>query len=167
MASARAMRVVGMVLVGICARVGLGQTAPATQPVRVEAVAVSGHTLRLRVEFGEGRKQTSLFVMPDARGAGEAVKEGTFTGVKNAAGTGGPEYWSKAGYGGLALGEDDNAPARWTRDAGSGKITWRVPGKTVDLYLMPAAGLEEAERNYAELTGRPPVPPRWAFGYMQ
>ncbi len=81
--------------------------------------------------------------------------------------TGVPFYWSSAGYAVLVLGEDDNSLASWQRNDGDGTITWTVPGSSIDLYLMPAARLQEAEEDYAELTGKPPVPPRWAMGYLQ
>lgn len=81
--------------------------------------------------------------------------------------TGVPYYWSSAGYSVLALGDDDNAPGNWQRNETDGTITWTMPGNSLDLYLMPAARLQEGTEDYAELTGRPPVPPRWAMGYMQ
>jgi len=81
--------------------------------------------------------------------------------------TGVPYYWSNTGYGVLALGSDDNAPASWQRPAADGPINWSVPGNAIDLYLFPAATLEASSQAYAELTGAPPVPPRWALGYMQ
>jgi alpha-glucosidase len=81
--------------------------------------------------------------------------------------TGVPYYWTNAGYSVLALGEDDNAPASWQRDGANGSIVWTVPGSSVDLYVTPAARLEEASADYAILTGKPPVPPRWTMGYMQ
>lgn len=81
--------------------------------------------------------------------------------------TGVPYYWSSAGYSVLALGENDNAPANWQRSEADGTITWTVPGSSVDLYLTPAARLQSAEEDYAALTGRPPVPPRWTIGYLQ
>ena len=76
-----------------------------------------------------------------------------------------PHFWSDAGYAALAVSADDNAPASWgPSDSG---ITWRFPGSSADLYLMPAGNLNDAARAYAMLTGPPPVPPRWAFGYLQ
>lgn len=81
--------------------------------------------------------------------------------------TGVPFYWTSGGYGVFALGEDDNAPASWQRNAADGAVSWTVPGKALDLYLMPASTLEEGCQNYAQLTGTPPVPPRWSLGYMQ
>jgi len=81
--------------------------------------------------------------------------------------TGVPYYWANAGYSVLILGEDDNAPASWQRNGDNGPIVWTVPGSSVDLYVTPAAQLEQASADYAVLTGKPPVPPRWAMGYMQ
>jgi len=81
--------------------------------------------------------------------------------------TGIPFYWSSAGYSVLALGEDDNAPGSWQRSGDKGEISWLVPGSSLDLYVTPTASLQRATEAYADLTGRPPVPPRWALGYMQ
>jgi alpha-glucosidase len=81
--------------------------------------------------------------------------------------TGVPYYWTNAGYSVLVLGEDDNAPAGWQKDGANGPIVWTVPGSSVDLYVTPAGRLEEASADYAVLTGKPPVPPRWTMGYMQ
>jgi alpha-glucosidase len=81
--------------------------------------------------------------------------------------TGVPYYWTNEGYSVLVLGEDDNAPASWQRDGANGPIVWTVPGDAVDLYVTPAARLDQASADFAMLTGKPPVPPRWAMGYMQ
>ena len=81
--------------------------------------------------------------------------------------TGVPFYWTNAGYSAFVLGESDNAPASWQRNPADGRITWTAPGNSIYLYLTPAATLEQASQDYAELTGKPPVPPRWAMGYMQ
>lgn len=78
-----------------------------------------------------------------------------------------PYYWSDAGYAVLAVTADDNHPARWRAGADGKSVTWTFPGKTADLYLMPALTLKDAARSYAKLTGYAPVPPRWAFGYLQ
>jgi alpha-glucosidase len=78
-----------------------------------------------------------------------------------------PHYWSDAGYAVLAVGEDDNAPASWKISVGQDHLTWRLPGSSADLYLMPAATLYDAAAAYAQLSGPPVVPPRWTFGYLQ
>ena len=76
-----------------------------------------------------------------------------------------PYFWSPAGYAILAVSADDNQPASWSLSGG--RVTWNFPGKSADLYLMPANSLAAAAEAYAQLTGRAPVPPRWAFGYLQ
>jgi alpha-glucosidase len=78
-----------------------------------------------------------------------------------------PYYWSTAGYSALAVTANDNQPASWNMASGAARCTWDFPGSKADLYLMPAANLEQAAKVYAQLTGYPPVPPRWTFGYMQ
>jgi alpha-glucosidase len=78
-----------------------------------------------------------------------------------------PYYWSPGGYSALAVAANDNTPAYWTGAADHSSITWHFPGTSGDLYLMPAATLAEASQAYAQLTGFPPVPPRWSFGYLQ
>ena len=46
-------------------------------------------------------------------------------------------------------------------------MAWTFPGRTADLYLMPAASLRQAEGAYVDLTGHPKVSPKWTFGYLQ
>jgi alpha-glucosidase len=78
-----------------------------------------------------------------------------------------PYYWSRAGYAALAVAADDNQPASWRSPAGQDCGSWSFPGATADLYLMPAADLHAAAGAYRRLSGAAPVPPRWAFGYLQ
>lgn len=78
-----------------------------------------------------------------------------------------PYYWARDGYAALAVTENDNAPASWTGASDQSSLTWHFPGKTADLYLMPASSLYAAARAYGQLTGLPPVPPRWTLGYLQ
>ena len=78
-----------------------------------------------------------------------------------------PRYWSDSGYAVLAVGADDNAPASWKISDEQDHLTWRFPGSSADLYLMPAATLYDAAAAYAQLSGPPAVPPRWTFGYLQ
>ncbi len=47
---------------------------------------------------------------------------------------------------------------RWQMSAASGEI---------DLYLFLGPSVAAVGGNYAELTGRMPMPPRWALGYQQ
>jgi len=78
-----------------------------------------------------------------------------------------PYYWCTAGYSALAVTGDDNQPASWKAVPDRSRVIWDFPGRTMDLYLMPAANLRAAAQAYAQLSGYPPVPPRWTFGYMQ
>ncbi len=78
-----------------------------------------------------------------------------------------PYYWSTAGYSALAVSDDDNRPAAWNEVPDQGCVIWDFPGTKANLYLMPAANLYDAAKAYAQLSGLPPVPPRWTFGYMQ
>lgn len=78
-----------------------------------------------------------------------------------------PYYWCSAGYAALAVSANDNRPASWRAPKSGEALTWTFPGPTADLYLMPAASLKAAAQAYAQLTGQAPVPPRWAFGYLQ
>jgi alpha-glucosidase len=78
-----------------------------------------------------------------------------------------PYYWCTAGYGALGVTSDDNSPAKWSADIDQGSVTWTFPGRSADLYLLPAANLHQAAQKYADLTGHPKVSPEWAFGYLQ
>jgi alpha-glucosidase len=127
---------------------------------------------------GPGRDGRPQVIAPMGTPAGQAAIYGSGDvngGILQSSGqgrvgngtTGVPYYWTGAGYSVFVLGDNDNAPASWQRSAADGPITWTVPGSCIDLYLTPAVTLEQASQDYAELTGKPPVPPRWAMGYMQ
>ena len=77
-----------------------------------------------------------------------------------------PYYWSTAGYAVFAISQDDLRPASWDGRDGN-QVAWDFEGTKCDLYLIPAANLEQACSGLAQLTGFPPVPPRWTFGYLQ
>ena len=78
-----------------------------------------------------------------------------------------PYYWSKKGYGAFVLGFDDDDPAHWTLNPARTRVTWTVPGKMAELYLIVAPTLRDAAQSYAQLSGAPLVPPEWVFGYLQ
>jgi alpha-glucosidase len=78
-----------------------------------------------------------------------------------------PYYWSTAGYAVLAVTANDNRPASWQGATNGEYLTWTFPGPEAELYLMPAASIEDAAETCAHLTGLAPVPPRWTFGYLQ
>ncbi len=67
----------------------------------------------------------------------------------------------------MAVTANDDTPASWSGADDQSAVTWHFPGTSADLYLMPAANLEAASKAYAELSGAPPVPPRFSQGYFQ
>ena len=78
-----------------------------------------------------------------------------------------PFFWAPSGFATFVVGPDDDKPAQCDGRVDGGAVTWAVPGRSADLYLIVAPKLGDATRSLLELTGRPPVPPRWAFGYLQ
>ena len=54
-------------------------------------------------------------------------------------------------------------PAGWTSSDGS--VQWTVEGGQFDVYLMPG-DQRTALSAFWDLTGRPALPPRYAFGFM-
>ena len=111
------------------------------------------------------KKHTPIAVYGCGNGVSSLQQSKVTTGVGNGVAVI-PYYWADAGYAVLAVTADDNSPAHWfATDEKS--VTWVFPGHTADLYLMPAATLKDAAKAYGQLTGPAPVPPRWAFGYLQ
>ncbi len=78
-----------------------------------------------------------------------------------------PFFWAPAGFATFVVGADPAHPAQCDGAVQNGAVTWAAPGAKADLYLMIAPTLGDASRSLLDLTGRPPVPPRWAFGYLQ
>src|SRR6202012_2268713 len=74
-----------------------------------------------------------------------------------------PYFWNSTGYSEFAVSGNSDAPATWDRP--NGKVTWKFSGKAANVYLWPAKTIYDGARGYAHLTGRPKLPPRWAFGY--
>jgi alpha-glucosidase len=78
-----------------------------------------------------------------------------------------PFFWAPAGFATFVVGSNDDAPAQCDGSIEDGAVTWAVPGSSADLYLIISPTLDDATRGLLGLTGRRPVPPEWAFGYMQ
>lgn len=57
-----------------------------------------------------------------------------------------------------------NYPANWTSSADG--VKWMAEGSSMDLYLMPAVDTYAYLKSHADLTGKPRVPPRYAFGFF-
>jgi len=78
-----------------------------------------------------------------------------------------PYYWDNAGYSAFGVSTNDDNPATWDRTKDKTALTWKFAGKEANLYLWPAKTMYDGASGYVKLTGRPKLPPRWAFGYLQ
>jgi alpha-glucosidase len=78
-----------------------------------------------------------------------------------------PYFWNNSGYSEFGVSVDDNNPSTWNRDKDKTTLTWTFIGKAANLYLWPAKTMYAGASGYVKLTGRPKLPPRWAFGYLQ
>ncbi len=114
-----------------------------------------------------------MSMKPDERFYGSGSDQSQMTlsnpNVKSYTGNGAayiPYYWSTAGYGVFVVSSHNNQPASRSVQGGQ-TMRWTMPGRSVDVYLMPASSLYKSLTAYTGLTGRPLVPPEWAFGYLQ
>ena len=126
---------------------------------------VTGETTNVTITLGWDR-HNPVGVYGCGNGTNSLVQSRAATGVSNGRAVI-PYYWSPAGYAVLAVTANDNQPARWRPGTDGKSLTWTFPGREGELYLMPAVSLKDAAEAYARLTGFAPVPPRWAFGYLQ
>ena len=78
-----------------------------------------------------------------------------------------PYSWNSTGYSAFGVSANDDNPATWNRAGDKAVLTWTFSGKAANLYLWPAKTIYDGARGYVKLTGRPKLPPRWAFGYLQ
>jgi len=76
-----------------------------------------------------------------------------------------PYLWNTAGFSVLGITKDDNKPANWTAEGSA--VNWTFKGTSADFYVWPAKTLYDAASGYVKLTGKPKLPPKWAFGYLQ
>lgn len=100
------------------------------------------------------------------RATKDLEKEQSASSVWNGA-AGIPYFWSTKGYSAFGVAVDDDKPATWDRTKGKADLKWNFTGKAANLYLWPAKTMYDAAGVYVKLTGRPKLPPRWAFGYLQ
>lgn len=82
-------------------------------------------------------------------------------------------YYSTDGYAALGVSPHSYSqkdfkhyPAPWDASQKSGIVLWTIAGKHADLYLMPASTHAAGLSAYWDLTGRPSVLPRYAYGFM-
>lgn len=73
-----------------------------------------------------------------------------------------PFYFSRRGYGVFI----DN-PWKAALDFGRDSVIYEAAGGPVRFYIIKGRGIGDVLERYTALTGRPPMPPRWAAGYMQ
>ncbi|MDP4210259.1 MAG: glycoside hydrolase family 31 protein [Bacteroidota bacterium] len=77
-----------------------------------------------------------------------------------------PYLWSSAGYSILGITNNDNRPATWSSN-GTSSVDWKFKGRSADLYLWLAQTLYDATKGLVKLSGKPKLPPKWAYGYLQ
>ncbi len=73
-----------------------------------------------------------------------------------------PFVWSTAGYG--MLFDFEQKGLVWKKCDGG--HYWRVPGGELDFYVLLADTPYQLLDAYTDLTGKPPIPPKWTFGFM-
>ncbi len=73
-----------------------------------------------------------------------------------------PFLWSTGGW--SALVANNGLGVSWKDE--NGRLTWTVPGSTLDLYVSVAKDGYGLLNAYSRLTGRAPIPPRWTFGFL-
>ncbi len=98
---------------------------------------------------------------PQMGRSGRLMKSFAQTTVGNGV-TQAPFFFSTAGYGMLV--DFEKKGAQWKRS--SGRHYWRVPDKVLDFYLFLGDTPYQILDSYTDLTGRPPIPPIWSFGFM-
>ncbi len=72
-----------------------------------------------------------------------------------------PFFISSKGYAFFLL---NSHQSRWTINSERGKLRIKVDGPPLDYIVIHAPTLKQNLQVYTSLTGRPPLPPRWAFG---
>jgi len=76
-----------------------------------------------------------------------------------------PFYLSSAGYGLLLCNSFDSYLGLTATRPGA--VDLRVAGGEMDYFIIPGPEPKDIISSYTLLTGRSPLPPRWAFGYWQ
>ena len=78
-----------------------------------------------------------------------------------------PYFWNNKGYSEFGVSANDDKPASWERANEGSVLTWNFIGREANLYLWPAKTIYNGANGYVKLVGKPKLPPRWAFGYLQ
>lgn len=72
-----------------------------------------------------------------------------------------PCFFSSRGYAMLLL---NSHPSTWKIDPDTHRLVIEVAGPPADYLLIRGPGFKRLVKTYTQLTGRPALPPRWAFG---
>jgi alpha-glucosidase len=159
-------------------------------PLRITVKDAAGHELLREAAGGKGAVRAwrglahHLVDLPRARyfGLGEQAASFERTGGRFVLwntdpfpyrGGGGSLYASFPNYlvlrDGIAHGVFYDNPHRSVFDfgAGRGRITWRADGGELRCYVLPGPRPAHVLERYTRLTGRMPLPARWALGYHQ
>lgn len=73
-----------------------------------------------------------------------------------------PFYVSSEGYG-VFVNSSDNVSFEVCSDTVS-KVSFTVPGETLEYFVIGGDNIEEVLQNYTDLTGKPALPPAFTFG---
>ncbi|MCK4797009.1 MAG: glycoside hydrolase family 31 protein, partial [Spirochaetes bacterium] len=73
-----------------------------------------------------------------------------------------PFYWSTAGYGILI--DFEKKGMIWRKRGNTHFLN--IPDKVLDIYIILGNDPYQILDVYTNLTGKPPIPPRWSFGFM-
>lgn len=74
-----------------------------------------------------------------------------------------PVFYSSRGY---AIWLLNSHPSQWTLSPERKTLTVDAAGPNADYVVMYGPSFQDLLTTYTGLTGRPPLPPRWAFGLM-
>jgi alpha-glucosidase (family GH31 glycosyl hydrolase) len=76
-----------------------------------------------------------------------------------------PFFVNKKGYG---IYFDNTYPGRFDfGETNSNRFSYKVFGGEMSFYIIVTESIPKQLKKYTWLTGRQPLPPRWAFGYIQ
>ena len=139
--------------------------APIVVPVSAVAVSASGKGAALNVGLGWAGDQP-FAVYGCGNGADTLLQNSVLAHVANGIAVQ-PYFWAPKGFASFVVGSDADAPAQCDGTVQNHAVTWVVPGSSADVYLMVAPTLSDGSKDLLALTGKPPVPPLWAFGYLQ
>jgi alpha-glucosidase/alpha-D-xyloside xylohydrolase len=168
----------------------LDRTGPRTVAVGTFRIRVEGEPLRIRVARPDGRQLQDFAIDPASGALSFGLGDGPLLGM----GQGGPQfdrrgstYTPRSGQGGYHLRtHGGRVPIQWlistdgcalyihqplgTFDLTGPRGRFDPPQDTplpLDLFVVDARDPLTTMREWAQLTGKPEMPPLWSFGYQQ